>query len=179
MGHRKPSPQNTDNTIRRIQQLLAWNTYQTSLNKLDSETFQEFQQTIKDLHDVLWIQVIIFGLEFIVITGVLIWGLGQITQNTSNYLWGGCITLISLFLLGLMFYRNPVKETKRVVLAITRIQIILQGYARQLHQGDAIFKQTLSADTIDPKALKKSLKQIQASIDDNLENLIQSFDDDQ
>jgi hypothetical protein len=87
------------------------------------------------------------------------------------------IALASLALLGLLIYRNPLQSINRTFIDLARVQIILQGYHRQVNQIDATFKQALLENQIDQETQAKFLAQIQHIIDANVESLLQFIEE--
>ena len=104
---------------------------------------------------------------------------GVLTMNdygeTQPWVW--LVALGNLILLGVLLFRNPVESLNHILVDLARIQIVLQGYSRQISQVDAMFKQALLANRVDQKYLNQSMEHIQKVIDSNIESLLQFMEE--
>jgi hypothetical protein len=163
--------------LKQTQRILAWSTYQESLKDVDQKVLEQFQATITGLRTALWVRSAIYLIQFLIMALILFLSSLRATQVGQNaeLLWG--IAFGSLILLAILLYRNPLPSMNHIIVDLARIQIILQGYIRQVNQVDVSFKQAILEDKIDLKSLEKSLKQIQVIIDNNIESLLQFLEE--
>jgi hypothetical protein len=82
-----------------------------------------------------------------------------------------------LFFLAILLFRNPILTMNRILVDLARIQIILQGYTRQVNQVDATFKQAFLEKKVEIRTVGRSLEQIQKVIDGNIESLLQFMEE--
>lgn len=172
-----PSTQNHNEVLQQTQRLLTWSAYQESIKEVDREVLQQFHVTISSLRSALWVKVGIYLLQFVVVTIVLFFGLSQTLQTKSSEPWTWLISLVSLVLFAILLLRNPIQSINHTLVDLARVQIILQGYTRQINQVDAIFKQAFLEKNVGVKTVGKSLEQIQRVIDGNVESLLQFLDE--
>jgi len=163
--------------LQQTQRLLAWSAYQESLREVDREVLQQFQKTIGSLRAALWLKAGIYLIQFAVVALALFWSLREAVQTGSTQPWVWLVTLGSLLLLGVLLFRNPVESLNRILVDLARIQIVLQGYSRQVNQVDAAFKQALLENRVDLKYLNQAIEHIQKVIDNNIESLLQFMED--
>lgn len=172
-----PPQDNASLALQQTQRLLVWNAYHESLKEADRKILGQFQETSANLRTSLWVNVGIYIVQFLVVSLVLFYGLRQSMQSLSGDMRPWLVVLISLVLLGILLFRNPIRSIDRTSVNMARIQIILQGYNRQLQQIDAIFKQELLTQPTEMVKTDKSLERIQATIDGNVESLIQLMEE--
>jgi len=172
------SPRSNDSELlQQTQRLLAWSAYQESLKDVDQKALQQFQLTITSLRAALWIRVGIYIMQFIVVSATLFIGLFQVARSPSENFLGLGISLVSFVLLAVLLFRNPIKAMNRILVDFARVQIILQGYARQINQVDITFKQAFLEKKVDIKTVVKSLAQVQKVMDGNVESLLQFLEE--
>jgi hypothetical protein len=172
----QPSSRQSDQVLQQTQRLIAWSAYEASLKYVDQEILNQYRLTINHLRTSLWVQSGTYIVQLLVTSSVLLYSLGENLQasEVDPLIW--TISLASLTLLGILIFRNPIRSLNRTMVDLTRIQIILQGYIRQINQVDAIFKQAFLEDKMDVKNVSKSLDHIQRLIDANVESLLQFLD---
>ncbi len=171
-----PLPEPND-AIQQTHRLLAWSAYQESLKDVDREVLQQFQKTIASLRTALWLRAGFYLIQFAVITLALFWSLSKSLQIGATQPWVWLVALGNLILLGVLLFRNPVESLNHILVDLARIQIVLQGYSRQISQVDAMFKQALLANRVDQKYLNQSMEHIQKVIDSNIESLLQFMEE--
>lgn len=172
-----PNEQKRNETLRYTQRLLAWSAYQESLRDTDQKILQQFQATISSLRVALWIKALTYILQIVIVGAAFFISNRQVMQSNVGLNWPGLISLVSLGLFGFLLYRNPVQSINRTLVDLARVQVILQGYQRQINQVDAAFKQALLENELDPENFGKSLDQIQRVIDANVESLLQFLEE--
>jgi len=167
----------TNEILQQTQRLLAWRDYQDSLKNVDQEVLKQLQITTSHLRVSLWTKVITYIFQFTVISIALFFSLRESlkTSQVNSETW--VISLISLVLLGILLFRNPIHSINQTHVDLVRVQIVLQGYARQINQVDAIFKQALLENNMDIRNVSKSLDHLQRVIDGNVESLLQILDE--
>jgi hypothetical protein len=170
-------PPEDNEMLQQTQRLLTWTAYQESLKEVDQKVLQQFQLTISSLRASLWIRVGIYSLQFIIFSIALFIGLFQVKKSPAENTLGVIISLVSLLFLVILLFRNPVLSMNRNLVDLARVQIILQGYTRQINQVDATFKQALLEKKVEIKTVSKSLEQIQKVIDGNIESLLQFMEE--
>ena len=174
MTQNTPPTQDTGEMLKYTQRLLAWSTYQDSLRDSDQEILRQFQATHASLRASLWARLFIYFVQIGVVTATFY---VSASQSGGMFNWPGAVSLVSLLLLGILIYRNPLKAINRTLVDLTRVNIILQGYQRQINQVDATFKQEFLENRFDEETLKRSLEQIQHIIDRNVESLMQFLEE--
>ena len=172
-----PSTQDHNEVLQQTQRLLTWSAYQESIKEVDREVLAQFHLTISSLRRALWIKVGIYLLQFAVVSLILFFGLFQTLQTKPSDPWAWIVSLVGLVLLVILLVRNPLHAINHTLVDLARVQIILQGYTRQINQVDAIFKQAFLEKTIGVKTVGKSLEQIQRVIDGNVESLLQFLEE--
>ena len=179
-----PNPQssqqsrpNSTDALQQTQRFLAWSAYQEALKEIDQKASQQFQTTVSSLRTALWIRLGTHILQVVVVSIALFVGLFQVESSTSvNYV--GIGTMVASFLLlTLLLFRNPIPSINRILVDLTRVQIILQGYVRQMHQIDAVFKQAFLEKEVDIGNVSRSLAHVQKVVDGNLESLLQFLEE--
>lgn len=168
---------NEGELLQQTQRLLAWSAYQESLKDVDQKAQQQFQLTVASLRTALWIRVGIYILQLGVVSAALFVGLFQVVQSQSENYLGLGISLASFLLLAILLFRNPIKAMNRILVDFARVQIILQGYARQVNQVDITFKQAFLEKKVDIMTVTKSLAQVQKVMDGNVESLLQFLEE--
>jgi len=176
-NHPGSSTQDHNEVLQQTQRLLTWSAYQESLKEVDREVLQQFHLTISSLRSALWIKVGIYLLQFLVVSAALFFGLSQTLQAKPAEPWAWVVSLGCLLLLAILLMRNPIQSINHTLVDLARVQIILQGYTRQINQVDAIFKQAFLERTIGVRTVSKSLEQIQRVIDGNVESLLQFLEE--
>ena len=166
-----------DEMLRYTQQMLAWSAYQESLRESDRKILEQVQASIGSLRAGVWIRAVIHILQIFVVGGALIVATQQAMFGNNNVNLFSLLALGSLVLFGILLYRNPLHSINRTLIDLARVQVILQGYQRQINQVDAFFKQALLEDDINQETLTKSLDQIQRIIDINVESLLQFIEE--
>lgn len=172
-----PEQTETPEMLRYTQRLLAWSVYQDSLRDTDQKILGQFQSTIASLRAALWVKAGTYILQILVVGAAFFMGSQQAMLASSTNNWPGLLALASLALFGLLLYRNPIQSINRTLVDLARVQVILQGYQRQINQVDAIFKQSLLENKLDVENLDKFLNQIQHVIDANVESLLQFLEE--
>ena len=171
-------PNQSDEVLQQTQRILSWSAYQESLRDVDQKVLDQFQATITSLRRTIWVRSGIYLIQFLVIALILIWSLQQaMTIDQSERWWIWSIAIGSLLMLAILLFRNPLPSISHHLVDLARIQIILQGYSRQINQVDASFKQMLLEDKIEARGLEKSIRQIQIIIDGNVESLLQFLEE--
>ena len=163
--------------LRYTQRMLAWNAYQESLRESDRVIIAQVQASIHSLRTGLWVRAGTYVLQLGILGGAFFVSSQHALVTTANINFSSLIALISLVLLGLLLYRNPLQTINRTLIELARVQVILQGYQRQVNQIDAVFKQSLLENEIDQETLTHSLEQIQRIIDANVESLLQFIEE--
>jgi hypothetical protein len=177
-GKKSPSPQQDSNeSLLQTQRMLAWSAYQESLKEFDNLILGQFHQTIRNLRRALWVNIVTYLAQFLILSIILFYALIRALLTASGEVWPWAIAIFSLSLLGVLLFRNPIRAVNRSLIDLTRIQIILQGYNHQLYQVDATFKLALLSETMDLGKLNKYLGNIQIVMDGNIESLIQFLDE--
>lgn len=177
---KKHSVETSDNTydaLQQTQRLLAWSAYQESLKEVDRQVLSQFQAAIANLRASVWIKAGIYLAQFSTVSVGLFWTIHIATDSNRGQPWIWAIPFACLALIGVLLFRNPIESINRTLVDLTRVQIILQGYNRQVNQLDAIFKQALLDNTIDMESIEVSLNHIQKMIDGNIESLLQFLDE--
>ncbi len=176
----QPGPENLsgqpNEALQQTQRLLAWSAYQESLRASDRIIIEQVQTAIGNLRTALWVKAGTYLLQLGIIgAAFFISSQYAIVSPVNNS--ASLIALVSLALFGLLLYRNPLQSVNRTFIDLARVQIILQGYQRQINQIDATFKQALLENQIDQEAQAKFLNQIQHIIDANVESLLQFIEE--
>jgi hypothetical protein len=159
--------------LQQTQRLLAWSAYEESLREVDQKAVHQFELTVTSLRMALWMTVGIYATQFIVVSVSLFIGLNYAIHSGTGDWVGIAISVISFMLLLILLFRSPIHSINRVVVDLARVQIILQGYTRQINQVDATFKQAFLEKKVEIKNLTTYLGQIQQIIDGNVESLLQ------
>lgn len=144
---------------------------------MDQKALQQFQLTVSNLRSALWVRVAIYLVQLLVLSIALILGLLQVRHFPSDKFLGLAISAVSFLLLAILLFRNPVPAVHRNLVDLARLQIILQGYTRQINQVDAVFKQAFLERRVETETVVHSLAQVQKVIDGNLENLLQFLEE--
>lgn len=171
------SPSKESEMLQQTQLLLAWSAYQESLREVDQKALQQFQMTVNSLRMALWIRVSLYILQFVVATVVLFIALFQVNAAPSGNYTGLGILAVSFVLLIILLFRNPIQSMNGMLVDLARVQIILQGYTRQINQIDATFKQAFLEKKVELKTVSKSLAEVQKVIDGNIESLLQFMEE--
>jgi hypothetical protein len=159
------------------QGILAWTTYQETLRKLDKNLMSQFEKTMSSLRFTFLVNTIVYVLFFVFLVCAFIYGSEPALNNSEQSIFGGVIAIVCLVLLGIMIFRNPVREFAKITRDLAKIQIILQGYNRQLNQVDAAFKQAVLSGDLNVTILSRSVEHLQQIIDNNVESLTSSLED--
>lgn len=167
----------SNEALEQTQRLLAWSAYQESIREVDQKALQQFQLTVSSLRTALWVRVGIYLLQLLVVSFALLLGLLQIQQFPSERILGLVISSVSFLLLAILLFRNPVPSMNRNLVDLARLQIILQGYTRQINQVDAVFKQAFLERRVATESVVHSLAQVQKVIDGNIESLLQFLEE--
>jgi uncharacterized membrane protein YkvI len=137
----------------------------------------QFQQTVSTLRFTFLLNILIYASIFIFLIIAFFYGSKLTLDDSGQPIWGGAIAITSLIVLGIMIYRNPVREITQIAGDLAKVQIILQGYNRQINQVDTAFKQAVLSGTLNVTMLNKSLDHLQEAIDNNVENITHSMED--
>jgi len=167
----------SEKMVRYTQRMLAWSAYQESLRESDRIIVTQVEASIHNLRTGLWVRAGTYLLQISILGGAFFVSSQHALVTTANINFSSLIALVSLVLLGLLLYRNPLQTINRTLIELARVQIILQGYQRQVNQIDAVFKQSLLENEIDQETLAHSLEQIQRIIDANVESLLQFIEE--
>lgn len=170
-------PPESNEPLQQTQRILAWSAYQEALKVVDREVLQQFQATISSLRMSLWIKVGTYVLQLVIVSAVLFFGITQVLQSSTEKYLGWLISLVGLFLLAILVFRNPVQSIQHFLVDLARVQIIMQGCNRQLNQIDAVFKQAFLDKKVDMRTVEKYLAQVQKVVDGNLESLLQFMEE--
>lgn len=176
-GSNPSSYSESNEALEQTQRLLTWSAYQESLREVDQQALQQFRLTVSSLRTALWIRVGIYVLQLVVVSAALIIGLLKIQPSPSENIPGLIISFVSFLLLAILLFRSPIASMNRNLVDLARIQIILQGYTRQINQVDAVFKQAFLEKEVAIKTVVDSLAQVQKVIDGNVESLLQFLEE--
>lgn len=171
------SSSQTNEILQQTQRLLAWRDYQDSLKNVDQEVLKQLQTTTSHLRAYLWVKALTYIFQFSVISAVLFFSLRENLQVSQDKPWVWAVSFISLVLLGVLLFRNPIQSINQTFVDLVRVQIVLQGYSRQINQVDAVFKQAFLENKMDIKSVSKSLDHLQKVMDGNVESLLQLLDE--
>ena len=145
----------------------ALNDYSAHLADSDARVSKFIEDVIKQTHWTYEVSVWIYIFSYVTALGSFIFGLLLFFQNQLFFallcVVGGLIILFFLI------NRNPLKNVRYLVNNMVKLNILYVGYARQIHQVDASFKNMLSkTEGIDNINMEEMLGHIQMVIDETL-----------
>jgi hypothetical protein len=157
----------------RIQALNEYNNHLIDVDKSASTFIENLIKQTQMAHDVT---IALYSLTYIVALSILIAGPIFIIRKDFSF---ATVCIISgAILLLVLLNRNPLKNVRQRTNNLVKLNILFMGYSRQIHQMDAVFKDTLSKpEGIDTEVMEKMLGNVQAAVDEVISSITQLTND--
>ncbi len=133
---------------------------------------EKFSKSVQSIYLFILGTYSITTFTVLVVFGVFLSFLLASTENNEKIPLSIIGIFISLFILLILVYRNPMKSARQVIGEFIKMQIIYLGYLRQVNQIDMGFKQTyLTTKRVKPQQLKKTFSQTQHVIENAIDDI--------
>lgn len=159
----------------------TFDTYTSFLEQTNRELIGQFNHLKWQTSLAFYSHIGIFLLVSLLALSVLIYSLYKAFSNTptnDSFSFQVSTAIVSLVVLFILFARNPLTSSRKMITDISKSAIILMGYLRQINQIDAAFKQyVLMVSEFEPEKVEKTIKYLQAAMEGSIDGLSQALEE--